>query len=508
MIFYGLCVEPNGVSWFSGSDALYRYDPKEETKGRRLPRVLIRKVSTNDGNTIFNGAFQYKCADGNYGCTGFSQQESDIPVISYSNNSISLHFSTPFFDQTNKAKYSVFLEGFDKQWSEWSQVSHKEYTNLPHGTYTFHVKTLNIYDVESAVATYTFVIKRPWYFYPLSYFVYFILLVAIITFSVWVKTRMLKHSNIKLQLLVNDRTKEILEQQVEIMEKNEELSQQKEELETQRDDLINQNKNINSSLQYAVTIQQSILPEKSQMNQLFENFTIYLPKDVVSGDFYWVSHWPVKGKSHEKVFIAVVDCTGHGVPGAFMSMIGSRLLSEIVNERKIHSPDQILAELDTAVNTVLHQQSSDNFDGMDVALCCLTYKQKGEVDIMYAGANRPMYYHKKSSTKMEIVKGNRKSIGGMMPELDMLFDNKHLTLEPGDSIFMYTDGMPDQNNFMSKKFTSCRLNTLILSCIDKPMDSIGSILLNEFYDFKDGANQRDDITVLGLRIPNVNNPVE
>ncbi len=109
---------------------------------------------------------------------------------------------------------------------------------------------------------------------------------------------------------------------------------------------------------------------------------------------------------------------------------------------------------------------------------------------------------------MEIVKGNRKSIGGMMPELDMLFENKYLTLEPGDSLFLYTDGMPDQNNYMSKKFTSCRLNTLILSCIDKPMDSIGSILLNEFYAFKDGASQRDDITVIGLRIPNVSNPTE
>lgn len=508
MIFYGLQVEPNGVAWFSGSDALYRYDPEEESKATRLPRVLIREVTLSNGSIIFNGAFKYKCADGNYGCTGFSQQESDIPVIDYSNNSFSFSYSTPFFDQVNKAKYSVFLEGFDKQWSDWSPINHKEYTNLPHGKYTFNVKTLNVYDVESAVATYSFVIQRPWFYYPITYILYFILFIAIVVFSVWVKTRMLKHSNIKLQLLVNDRTKEIMKQQVEIMEKNEELSQQKEELQAQRDDLINRNKNINSSLQYAVTIQQSILPEKKFLNHLFENFVIYLPKDVVSGDFYWVSHWPAKGKSFEKVFVALVDCTGHGVPGAFMSMIGSRLLSEIVNERKIHSPELILAELDIAVNTVLHQQSTDNFDGMDVALCCLTYKRKGEIDITYAGANRPMYFHKKNSTKMEIVKGNRRSIGGMMPELDMLFENKYLTLESGDSIFLYTDGMPDQNNFMSKKFTSCRLNTLILSSINKPMDSIGSFLVNEFNGFKDGATQRDDITVIGIRLPNINNPIE
>lgn len=501
MIFYHVMVEPNGTTWFAGSDGLFRFDPNERPRGRRLPRVLIRKVITKNGTNIFNGAFQQVCFDGYYSCTGIVQQMGNAPSIEYGNNSIQFFFSSPYFEQTDRTKYSYYLEGFDRHWSEWSSSQQKEYTNLPFGEYTFHIKALNLYEVESPVVSFTFTVVRPWFYHPFAFFLYFIALVLLVLLAIILKTRVLKHSNVRLQTLVSERTKEIVSQQKWILEINEQLEQQKEELQAHRDELMVQNKNINSSLQYAVTIQQAILPEKTHIDQLFENFVIYIPKDVVSGDFYWLSHWPLKGKQSEKIFVCVVDCTGHGVPGAFMSMIGSRLLSEIVNERKISSPAQILTELDKAVNTVLHQKSSENFDGMDVAFCAIEYKPQGYIDIYFSGANRSLYYHKKNSTKMETIKGNRKSIGGNMPEIDSTFTNKRVALEPGDSIFLFTDGMPDQNNPSRKKFTTCRLNTFILANIDKPMDEIGKNLLDEFNYFKDEAPQRDDITLIGIRFP-------
>lgn len=507
MIFYDIMVEPNGTTWFAGSDGLFRFDPTERPRGRRLPRALIRKVIAKNGETIFNGAFQQNCFDGYHNCTGIVQQMGSIPTIDYGNNSIQFIFASPYFEQTDRTKFSYFLEGYDKHWSDWSSIQQKEYTNLPYGEYTFHIKALNLYEVESPVVSFVFSVVRPWFYHPFAFFAYFIVLVLLVVLAIFLKTRVLKHSNIRLQTLVSERTKEIVSQQKWILEINEQLEQQKEELQSHRDELMVQNKNINSSLQYAVTIQQAILPEKSHFDQLFENFVIYIPKDVVSGDFYWLSHWPLKGKQSEKIFVCVVDCTGHGVPGAFMSMIGSRLLSEIVNERKISSPAQILTELDMAVNTVLHQKSSENFDGMDVAFCAIEYKPQGYIDIYFSGANRSLYYHKKNSTKMETIKGNRKSIGGNMPEIDSAFTNKRLALEPGDSIFLFTDGMPDQNNPSRKKFTTCRLNTLILANIDNPMDEIGQKLLAEFNYFKDEASQRDDITLIGIRFPKSIKPI-
>ncbi len=501
MIFYAILPEADGSTWFAGSDGLYRFDPKERPRGRRLPRVLLRRVEANGGAPIFNGAFTHKCSDGSFHCTGNSQPSGTIPEIDYEKNSIVFFYSSPYFEQNNRTKFSYQLEGFDNKWSEWTTATKKEYTNLSYGVYTFHLKAQNLFEVESPVVTFTFEVKRPWYFSPFAYVAYLLVLVLIVIMSMGLKTRMLQNSNIKLKELVSERTKEIVSQQKWILEINEQLAQQKEEIQTHRDELMTQNKNIRSSLYYAVTIQQSILPEKTLFNQLFENFIIYIPKDVVSGDFYWMSHWPLKGKNSEKVFLAVVDCTGHGVPGAFMSMIGSRLLSEIVNERKICNPSQILTELDKAVNVVLHQKSSENFDGMDVCLCRIDYKTSGDIVVTFSGANRSLYYNRKGSNKMEMLKGNRKSIGGNMPDIDSDFVNKRITLEPGDSIFLYTDGMADQNNSIKKKFTTCRLNTVILSHIDKPLDRIGAKLLDEFYQFKEEVSQRDDITVIGIRLP-------
>lgn len=498
--FYCVYTEDNGVVWIAGADGLYRFDPSIDKRGRQIPRVLIRRVLKAQNQPIFEGSYPQKCPDGYFNCTGLVQQNENGIKLSHSENSIAFHFTSPFFGQEERIMYSFMLDGFDEDWSDWTLVNRKEYTNLPHGSYRFNVKALSIYEVESPIASFNFSVDRPWYNHPLVYFGSFVILIIIISAIVAIRTRMLKASNVRLHKLVEERTSEILMQQRDILEKNEELMQQKDEIEVQRHELELQNKHTKESIQYALTIQQAILPEKRIFNLYFENFIIFKPKDVVSGDFYWFSHIPIKNGISAKEIIAVVDCTGHGVPGAFMSMIGSRMLSEIVIEREIHSPEIILIELNKMLNSVLHQDSSDNFDGMDVAICTIEKKLSNTYTVSFAGANRPFSYFKKDTLTITTLRGSRKHIGGLIPDIDQEFQIHQVDLEAGDCLFLYTDGLTDQNNADNKKFSTGRFETLLMTNIEKPMEQIGEILNNSFEGFKGTCLQRDDVTVLGLRL--------
>ncbi|MHC1702619.1 MAG: SpoIIE family protein phosphatase [Tenuifilaceae bacterium] len=500
MIFNDVLSEENDINWIAASDGLYRYDGSTGLGNQSLIKVLIRQVVVNQSKIIFNGAFAEQSIKSIYKATNFSQSTSVVTRLRSSDNSIMIYYSSPFFGQTQYVKYSYFLEGYDKTWSEWKTDQKKEYTNLSSGTYRFFVKARNIFDTESPTVSYSFIIKRPWYQSTASYAIYALILLSIIWLVVGINTKLLKSSNIRLKLLVDERTKELIESQHAIVEKNEELMQQKEEMQVQRDELHEQNHQITASLEYAQTIQQAILPDLSVVSDRIEHFVIYRPKDVVSGDFYWMSRLSPKSKQNEKIFIAVVDCTGHGVPGAFMSMIGSRMLSEIVNERKIHNPAAILTELNKSVNQALRQDVSESFDGMDASLCLIEHKLANQYTITYAGANRAMYYYQQGIHKIQTLRGNRKTIGGIMPDVDSEFVNSRIYLNPGDMIFLNTDGIIDQNNEYRKKYTACRYHLSILESIDKPMDEIGINISLMFDEFKANAFQRDDITVLGLKL--------
>jgi len=150
-----------------------------------------------------------------------------------------------------------------------------------------------------------------------------------------------------------------------------------------------QHKNIQGSIQYAQTIQHAILPLQSNMDKFLNHFLIYRPRDIVSGDFYWFAVQEA-GTEHETIFVAAVDCTGHGVPGAFMSLIGSTLLNETVRVKKIDHPASILEQLDEGVMKALKQDKTHNDDGMDVCLCRIERLDDGNYQILYAGAQRPL----------------------------------------------------------------------------------------------------------------------
>ncbi len=499
MIFNDVFVEPNDLTWIAASDGLYRYDGSIGIGNQSNIKLLIRQVIAGEQKKIFNGTF-YRSADTvTYKSINPFQLSDQVPELSYHDNSVVISYASPFFGQSQKLVYSHFLMGYDKKWSDWTTDQKKEYTNLKSGSYKFQVKVKNIFDVESPIVSYDFIIKRPWYKSPFALIFYLFLIGFIIWAVIAINTRILKSTNIRLKKLVDERTSELLAYQKEIVEKNEALQQQKEEMQTQRDEMQDIYQHINESLQYAKTIQQAILPDLSVLDYLFEHFLLFRPKDVVSGDFYWTTQIAPKGKQPEKVFVAVVDCTGHGVPGAFMSMIGSRILNEIVIEHKIYSPAAILTEMNNAVNQALRQDVSESFDGMDISLCLVEKKLPDQYEVTFSGANRPIYYYQKGVHRIQSLRGNRKCIGSIIPDVDPEFVNYKIYLQPGDIIFLNSDGIIDQNDRYKKKFTTARFHTALLSNIDQPMADIHKNLAKSFDEFRGEEFQRDDITVLGLR---------
>lgn len=232
---------------------------------------------------------------------------------------------------------------------------------------------------------------------------------------------------------------DILHAQEEEMRQNmEELIATQEALALKGQNLERQNKLITTSIYYAQNIQQAILPSREKLlNVLKGGFVIYRPKDIVSGDFYWMS------KIKDRIIVAAVDCTGHGVPGAFMSMIGNTLLNQIVNEKKVTDPADILRLLDKSVYEDLNQQKSSNREGMDVCLCTIEY-ENGHSKVLYAGAKRGLYYLNEGEIKEQ--KGDRYSIGGWQANKEKVFCTKELILNKADRLYLSSDGFVDTPN--------------------------------------------------------------
>ena len=272
------------------------------------------------------------------------------------------------------------------------------------------------------------------------------------------------------------------------------------EIENQRQKLEKQNKEIKASINYANTIQSAMLPDLDSIKNFVSSFVIYRPKDIVSGDFYWSTV-----TSERQMFFAVVDCTGHGVPGAFMSMIGMRALDQIINERKIDSPAEILETLNELLREALKQEQTDNNDGMDLAICRFDVSKGGLVEMTYSGAKRPVYIGRKKNLDLEILQPERKSIGGYQPTKRYIeFTNQKAQLNKEDSVFIFSDGIIDQNDPYRKKFGRARMENILKTCIDEDSEKQGQIIETKLDEFIKDESQRDDITLVGLKMNLVN----
>ena len=344
---------------------------------------------------------------------------------------------------------------------------------------------------------------------------------------------MQKEANEQLEQKVQERTQELQIKNQEVLTQNEELHQQQEEIIAQNEFIADTNLKLKressktkASIQAASAIQNAILPSEERLKDLFGNdyFVFYQPKDIVSGDFYWTSMVKPKFKiedlwqtnqpkteeeailqlttktlnAKDLVFIAVVDCTGHGVPGAFMSMIGNALLNEIINESLILETDKILTRLHEKLNKELKQHNQENTShGMDVCLCKLEKQDEGHTRVYFTGAKRPLYYIKQGM--LQELRGDRISLGGFNQQHNN-FTVQIVDLQPGDTLYLTTDGMVDSPNTRRKSFGTLRLKNLITACATLPLDQQKSKFIQTLKDYRQGTEQRDDITILGLRI--------
>ncbi len=291
----------------------------------------------------------------------------------------------------------------------------------------------------------------------------------------------------------------IEEQNGEIISQNEELQQQQEEIMAHQDiitekndQLHRQNSQIHQSIKAAMNIQHSIAPDKSKIAHLLgeEHFILYRPKDIVSGDFYWLE------KIQNRVYLAVVDCTGHGVPGAFMSLIGNNLLKQIVQLQQTKSPAKILDELNTEIEIVLKQKENGYQNGMDLAL--MVWDQDSDpVEIVFSAAKRPLYYISKGDDCIQKLKGDRYSIGFPRP----VFTEQVISLQKGDSVYLCSDGYVDQHNFKRKKIGSKAFEKTLFDNHTLSMKKQKKYLEEKLDTHIAGkVEQRDDILVIGLKL--------
>ena len=281
----------------------------------------------------------------------------------------------------------------------------------------------------------------------------------------------------------------ILEQKVQ--ERTEEVVRQKEEVERQGRKVIELYKNVTDSIRYAKRLQESILPPDSRVRQMLpDSFVLYRPKDIVSGDFYWVDE--VKGK----IVVAAVDCTGHGVPGAFMSLVGYNGLNQAIKEHGLVRPADILGDLNRIAYETLHKDR-DKFlvrDGMDMALCTL---DNTSMILEYAGANSPLYIVRDGQLLQ--FAPDKMPVGGFDLE-GRAFTEHRVQLEPGDALYIFSDGYPDQfGGERGKKFLYRRFRDLLVTISDEPMDRQKVLLQDALNTWKGNHDQVDDILVMGIR---------
>ena len=306
----------------------------------------------------------------------------------------------------------------------------------------------------------------------------FLFAMGILAWVIYTNYRNKKKANIILE-----------EKNTLITAQKEEIRQQRDIAENQRDQIAYQKKHITDSIEYAKRIQTALLPSLELFSDRIEHFVLYKPRDIVSGDFYWVN------EIDQKQFIIAAECTGHGVPGAFMSMLGVSFLNEIISNKGIYHPDEILNELRAEIISALKQVEggSDVKDGMDMTVCVIDYKND---TLEFAGANNPLYLI--SDGDLTLIKGDKMPVS-VHEEMEN-FSLHKLKLQKGDTFYTFSDGYADQFGGPNmKKFLTKNFRNLILEIQDQSLLEQAKILDKTFEDWRDDLEQVDDVTVIGVR---------
>ncbi|MCP5108173.1 MAG: SpoIIE family protein phosphatase, partial [bacterium] len=462
------CKTRDGRFWFPTTGGVAVIDPnhiKEDT----IPPVPIIEELTVDGVAIETHA------------NGKGKKHLELEP---GKKRLEFHYRGVSFVNPGKMKFKIKLTGYDSDWVSMGTRRSTTYTRLSPGFYTFSVISCNSDGVwnEEGVSLSFHLLP---FFYQTTWF-YFLVTLAVLlaVFGGYrFRVRQLRAREKELSRLVELRTSDLKERNIELGNAQQKLRQSKEIIEEK-------NRNIMDSIRYARKIQEAMLPVKEKIEKYLEDsFVIYRPKDIVSGDFYW---FDVIG---DQYFLAVADCTGHGVPGALLSMIGNMMLNDVVIDKKIFDPAAALFHLHQGFRTVLKQElgETDTYDGMDVGLCRIDL---GAGKITFAGAGRPLFYVR--DAQLFEIKGNRKSIGGRQKEEKRFFTNHEIEI-PGqntDGIMLYltTDGFTDQNNPRNQKYGSQRFKDFLRGHIHLSTVGQKEAFIEELKRHRSGEEQRDDIT--------------
>ncbi len=468
----------NNRLWIAAADGAAVYFPSHSKNLKAKFGIFFRKITDKNGQFLMNEFF------GSEGSVDVHQPKGWLPEIDYLANTITFELAADYFNRNHPLEYAYYLEGHDTNWSKWTKESKITLHNLHEGEYTLHVKARNIYGVESKEATFTFVILPPWYRTWWAYVLYVIGAIIIIFIAVKIAGYRLKQNNIHLEKIVHERT-------LEIAGKNEKLQ-------LQNDQILHQKTEITDSINYAKRIQEAILPIKKEIRKVFpDSFVLFKPKDIVSGDFYWFAN-----KENLSIFICA-DCTGHGVPGAFMSMICTDRLNHTVLEKKILSPSLMLSEVNQGIKRSLKQEDESDLktkDGMDAAVCTFNHITS---ELKYAGANRPLWLLR--NNELIEYKPTKTAVGGFTPE-DQHFDETSIFIKKDDVVYLSTDGYADQfggpkgKKLMVKAFKELLIKNAGLS-FDGQHDMLDKLIEDwRNYPGQDEViEQVDDICVMGIR---------
>ena len=437
--------------------------------------------------------------------------KSNIIIKHEQNTGLKIELFAPFFIKKDAVLYQYKIDGSMKEWSEWSPEN-EIIIHLKDGKYVLHVRAKNILGQISSEKTLKFTIKPPFWEATWFYALIFVGFVLISLLIMIISRQALKKRNRVLEEKVKERTQEVeaqnhelKAQRDEIQEHNSIISQQNEELEVQKQILENQNtivveknkkinaqnREITDSINYASRIQIAVLPPVDILEKYFaQNFIINMPRDVVSGDFYWLK------QQNNQLIITVADCTGHGVPGAFLSMLGNAFLSEIVSKKEDCDAKNILNSLrEKVIQTLRQTDNSQRRDGMDMSLCIFDFeKQK----IQIAGAYNPVFIIRNEG--LMDISVDRMPIGYHRRK-DSSFTSNSFDFQKEDLIYLFSDGIIDQfgGKYM-RKFRKGNFKKLLLAVAEMNMKDQKELILQAYNQWKGDNTQLDDILVIGLKI--------
>ena len=443
-----------GELFFSGFNGVDYFNPKLIYLNKSIPNIVITAFE------LYN----------KYGKTRFSLQNGDTVLIPLESNHFTIEFAALDYTRPEKSNYAYKLEGIEDDWINIGNNRKATFSNIPSGSYYFRVKGSNNDNFWNNDGTSLYlIVETSFWRSKYAFILYLILFLFILYLLFQYRTKSLRKSNKIL------RDKELAGL----------------EIKKQREELILKNKNITDSINYAKRIQEAIMPSEKFFKRILpSSFILYMPKDIVSGDFYWIA------ESNNKIFLAVVDCTGHGVPGAFMSLIGFELLRNITLVQKIEDPSEVLNMLNTGVAHTFNKEEQLEYievkDGMDMSFCVINKETK---ILEYAGAYNPLYLVR--DNKIIELKGDHYTVGLLKEDQSY---TKHIApLEGVDMIYLFTDGYTDQfGGLEEKKYKYRRFRHLLLT-IHKLIIPKQRLFLKESIEkWKGDLEQVDDILVIGV----------